>query len=120
MSQPPIEFGFMLLAAYMLNDSERFMEISGAALRELTPGFSAEWENEEILTILAASIPSELRQSSAMSICIKRTLGELEAELQSVDLLLRQSSKCYKTSQLICIDCGENAPRTGKEVPSMP
>jgi len=64
MSQPPKEFGFMLLAAYMFNDSGKFMELSKAASTELAPGFSVEWEKEETLAILPACISSELRQSA--------------------------------------------------------
>lgn len=56
----PKEFGFMLLAAYLFNDSEKFMELSKAASTELTPNFSMEWEEEEILAILPDCISSEL------------------------------------------------------------
>jgi hypothetical protein len=64
MSQPPQDFGFMLLAAYMFNDTGQFMKLSKAASTELAPGFSEEWEEEEILAILPASISSELKKSA--------------------------------------------------------
>jgi ribosomal protein L40E len=50
-----------------------------------------------------------------MTICIKRTLDELEVELQSVELSLRNSSRCYETSQLLCIDCGRTLPGQAKK-----
>jgi hypothetical protein len=65
MSQSPKEFGFILLAAYVFNDSERFMESSKVALTELAPGFSMEWEEEEISTVLPASIHCESGQMAA-------------------------------------------------------
>ncbi|KAH8728860.1 hypothetical protein GQ44DRAFT_747278 [Phaeosphaeriaceae sp. PMI808] len=83
-------------------------EISEKALGELIPGFSVEWEEEGTLTLLPTSI------YRAITIRIKRTLGELEAELQRVELLLRQSSKCYETSQLFCIECGRILPGQAK------
>ncbi|KAF2185899.1 hypothetical protein K469DRAFT_738836 [Zopfia rhizophila CBS 207.26] len=109
-----IWFGFMLLAAYMFNNPGKFTEISEAALRELPPGFFVKWEGHEILTILPASVPSGLKES-AMTICIKRTLGKLEAELQSVETLLREYRRCYETSQLICVNCGRTLPEEAKK-----
>ncbi|KAF2007595.1 hypothetical protein P154DRAFT_593126 [Amniculicola lignicola CBS 123094] len=109
MSQSSKEFGFMLLAAYMFNDSGKFMELSKAASKELAPGFSVEWEEEEMLAILPSSI------SSAITLRIKRTLDKLESKLQSVESSLRNSSRCYDTSQLFCIDCGRTLPGQAKK-----
>jgi hypothetical protein len=50
-----------------------------------------------------------------MTIRIKRILNKLEAELQSIELSLRNSSSCYETSQLFCVNCGRTLPRQAKK-----
>ncbi|KAF2803433.1 uncharacterized protein BDZ99DRAFT_453758 [Mytilinidion resinicola] len=91
----PEEFGFLLLAALLINDSGKFTEISERALREVTIAFSSRWEQHEILTILPTSIPGVSHievsaiairadfQTGAITACITRTLRKFEAELQA-------------------------------------
>ncbi|CAO2655386.1 Nn.00g104500.m01.CDS01 [Neocucurbitaria sp. VM-36] len=50
--QPPVDFGFQILAAYMFNNAKKFEEISKAALEEMAPEFSAQWMQQDILKLL--------------------------------------------------------------------
>lgn len=69
MSQPPTEFGYTLLAAYMFNDSENFSKTSETCLRELNPEFSATWEEQEILTLLPARLSCKMRETATQENC---------------------------------------------------
>jgi hypothetical protein len=108
-SQRPEELGFMLLAAYLFNDSGTFADISLKISKELAPGFLVEWEKEELLIRLPSNI------SDAITMRIKQTLDRLQAELQNVESSLRQSPRCYKTSQLVCTACGSALPEYAKK-----
>jgi hypothetical protein len=50
-----------------------------------------------------------------MTVRIKRTLNKLKTELQSIELSLRSSSRCYETSLLFCTDCGRTLPGQAKK-----
>jgi hypothetical protein len=50
-----------------------------------------------------------------MNIRTQRTLQKLETELQRMESMLRQSCKCYDTSQLFCIECGRVLPGVAKK-----
>jgi hypothetical protein len=126
MSQSPRDVGFVLQAAYLFNNSEKFMDLSKATSTELAPNFYVEWEEADTLVILPTSISSELMQDAfscdynqsfigGMTIRIKRILNKLEAELQSIELSLRNSSRCYDTLQLFCINCGRTLPGQAKK-----
>jgi hypothetical protein len=45
-------FGFRILAAYMFGDSKGFRDITRLAILQLNPAFSANWDREELLSII--------------------------------------------------------------------
>ncbi|USP82210.1 hypothetical protein yc1106_09484 [Curvularia clavata] len=53
--------GFLVLAAYMFNDAMEFKAASQRAVLQLTPKFSAEWEKEDLLSILPLRIIGTLQ-----------------------------------------------------------
>jgi hypothetical protein len=64
-----VELGFRLLAAYLLNDSGRFAQISKEAMEEVTSNFSMIWEEKEIATLLPSGLPSKSDNSSVNCDC---------------------------------------------------
>ncbi|KAJ6197799.1 hypothetical protein J3E72DRAFT_269392 [Bipolaris maydis] len=82
----------------MFNDPMEFKAISRTAVLQLTPKFSAEWEKEELFSILPL-----------------RVIDGLETELQYVEHSLRGSSRCYDTWQLLCTQCGRSLPGNAKK-----
>jgi len=101
--------GFLVLAAYMFNDRMEFRATSRTAVLQLTPKFSAEWENEELFSILP------LRVIESITERIQRILDVLETELQYVEHYLRGNSRCYDTWQLLCTQCGRGLPGGAKK-----
>jgi hypothetical protein len=59
-SQSGVDLGYQLLAAYMFNDANKFLEISKAALEEMTPDLPTKWLQEDTLTLLPTSISGRL------------------------------------------------------------
>ena len=59
--QPTDGLGFLVLAAYMFNDPMEFKAISRTAVLQLTPKFSAEWEKEELFSILPLRVIGKLK-----------------------------------------------------------
>jgi hypothetical protein len=53
------KLGLILLAAYLVNDSIKFREISETALKDVSPGFVKEWEGQELLTLLPVTVTGE-------------------------------------------------------------
>jgi len=54
------ELGFLILAAYMFSDPMEFKAISRTAVLQLNPKFSAEWEKEELFSVLPLRITGKL------------------------------------------------------------
>jgi hypothetical protein len=54
----PEDFGFLLLTAYLLDNSKQFMEISAKAIMDLTHGFSLAWKDHNILDMLPETVQS--------------------------------------------------------------
>jgi hypothetical protein len=63
-SQPGMDLGYQLLAAYMFNDRKKFFEISRVALEEITPDIPTTWLQKDTLTLLPTSISSRLSKRS--------------------------------------------------------
>ncbi|KAJ6282176.1 hypothetical protein J3E71DRAFT_361123 [Bipolaris maydis] len=106
---PTDGLGFLVLAAYMFNDPMEFKAISRTAVLQLTPKFSAEWEKEELFSILP------LRVIESLARRVQHILDGLETELQYVEHSLRGSSRCYDTWQLLCTQCGRSLPGNAKK-----
>jgi hypothetical protein len=69
-SQPGVDLGYQLLAAYMFNDRKKFFEISRAVLEEITPDIRTKWLQKDTLTLLPTSILSRLSKRSVRHGCV--------------------------------------------------
>ncbi|KAL5401418.1 hypothetical protein PMIN03_011532 [Paraphaeosphaeria minitans] len=101
--------GCQLLAAYTFNVSKEFKAISETALKKVSPVFEHDWKSQELLALLPINI------KDAMSLRIKRTLDDLEAEVQNIENTLRLSLRSYETFQRMCTACGRTLPEQAKK-----
>ncbi|RYN85778.1 hypothetical protein AA0119_g13126 [Alternaria tenuissima] len=100
---------FQILAAYIFGNSLGFRNKSRTATVQLTPSSVAVWEEEKLFAILPSSV------TVSMTKRIQRVLDELETVVQNMELALRQDTKVYDTSQLLCIVCGRSLPNGAKK-----
>ncbi|KAB2099961.1 hypothetical protein AG0111_0g11823 [Alternaria gaisen] len=100
---------FQILAAYIFGNSLGFRNKSRTATLQLTPSSVAVWEEEKLFAILPSSV------TVSMTKRIQRVLDELETVVQNMELALRQDTKVYDTSQLLCIVCGRSLPNGAKK-----
>ncbi|PVH91051.1 hypothetical protein DM02DRAFT_546556 [Periconia macrospinosa] len=107
--EPSEELGFMLLAAHLFDNCGEFQEMSEMALKILPLGFEEEWESQELLALLPMGI------QDAITIRVKRTLDNLQMELQNVELSLRYSIRGYEIPQRMCMLCGRTLPEVAKK-----
>ncbi|PVH94087.1 hypothetical protein DM02DRAFT_694101 [Periconia macrospinosa] len=107
--QTPKDYGFMLLAAYRFNESERFREISIRAIKNIPNDSTDDWKNQELLNMMPHSVHYHISNS------IRVALGKLVIDLQNVELSLTKSTKLYETGIQLCSKCSRELPNEAKK-----